>query len=280
MPSDTMPKQGTALTVSGKVPPILTSLWDGLSEHLIARFWEVRRVGTSSNWAPAEGGPMVLAPLTDADLEQVIGWQSPFEGSGATPTLQAMMQSGALNPMLNAVGATGDNQFAAFSKSVEGRAGVTKLNSTQVFNAMQPLKINVTALFRAWRDSASEVEEPVNQLMRWALPTELCDDGPMLARLAGAAKDVVDGQRVSDAALKALLPSTAPVKIAMRYKNRVYSPMVIESIGLPLDSPVDSGGRFVNMKVSMTLCSLAAIDRNDWDDSGGSRGYAYRGFRV
>lgn len=277
MPRDTLPKVGTSLTVAGKSPPLLTSCWDGLSPHLIARFWEVKRVGISSEWRPVENGPTVLAPLMDANLEQIFGWQSPFEGAGMAPTMQAMLQSGALNPMLNTVGATGDNQFAAFSKSVEGRSSVTKLNSTQVFNSMQPLKITLVALFRAWKDAVVEVEAPVNQLVQWALPTALSDDGPMMARLIGAMKNLAEGQRLSDAALGAMLPSIAPVKIAMQYKKRIYSPMVIESISLPLDSPITSEGDFINMQVSMTLCSLAGIDRKDWEAS--SRAGQHQGFR-
>ena len=46
-------------------------------------------------------------------------------------------------------------------KQFEGRTGITKLNSTQVFTGMPPVKIQVTALLRAWRDSASEVEAPL-----------------------------------------------------------------------------------------------------------------------
>lgn len=60
------------------------------------------------------------------------------------------------------------------------------------------------------------------------------------------------------------MPSMSPTSIAMRYKGRVYSPLVIESIGMPLSSPVNSDGDFVQLAVPMTLCTLTAIDRGDW----------------
>jgi hypothetical protein len=65
--------------------------------------------------------------------------------------------------------------------------------------------------------------------------------------------------------VEALFPSAAPVRIAMTYKGRTYSPMVIESIGKPLDAPVDRNGRHVELVIPMTLCSLTALDRELWD---------------
>ena len=60
------------------------------------------------------------------------------------------------------------------------------------------------------------------------------------------------------------MPSKSPNKISFRYKNRTFAPMVIESIGMPLQSPIDSSGNFVELLVPMTLCSLTALDRDDW----------------
>ena len=79
-------------------------------------------------------------------------------------------------------------RLKGFLAQFEGRTGITKLNSTQVFNGMPPVKIQVTALFRAWRDSMKEVEAPFNKLMEWALPIELSKDGSVLARAAETAK--------------------------------------------------------------------------------------------
>lgn len=147
-----------------------------------------------------------------------------------------------------------------FLQQFEGRTGITKLNSTQVFTGMPPVKITVTALFRAWRDTLSEVETPFNKLMEWALPVALSPDGSVLARTA----ETVSGRM---GYVEALTPSKSPTRIAMEYKGRTYSPLVIESIGMPLSAPVDASGRFVELAVPLTLCTLTAIDRQDWSNS-------------
>lgn len=249
----------------------LSSLWGGLSPHLIASFWAVERDGSSRNWIRAAGSPTVQAALTESNLEMVFGWQSPFENAGTesvAPTLSAMLQSGAIQPFLG----NQNEGLAASIGAIEGRSGVTKLNSTQVFNGVPPVKIQVTALFRAWRDTSLEVEAPVNQLVQWALPKKLASDG-MLMRALDAVKDVAAGKPIDEAAANTLFPSLAPTKIAMRYKGRLYSPMVIESIGLPISSPVDSEGRYVELAVPMTLATLTAIDREDWARSARGSGF-------
>ena len=60
------------------------------------------------------------------------------------------------------------------------------------------------------------------------------------------------------------MPSKSPTRIAMKYKGRIYSPLVIESIGQPMTSPIDKNGRYVELAIPMTLCTLTALDRNDW----------------
>lgn len=248
-----------------KESPVLSSLWDGLSPHLIASFYEVERAAYGSRyWKRTEKSPIVKAPLTESNLEMGLSWQSPFEGAGADkamPSLSAMLQSGALQPWVSSGGKASDT-LGKF----EGRTGITKLNSTQVFAGMPPVKIQVMALFRAWRNAAIEVESPVNQLMQWALPQELATEGPIMALLEGA-KQVLSGKPLDEASAKALLPSLSPAKIAMKYKGRIYSPLVIESIGYPINAPIDKDGKFVEMQIPITLCTLTALDRKDWDRS-------------
>jgi hypothetical protein len=199
-----------------------------------------------------------------------LNWQSPFEAAGPetkAPALMAMLSSGALQPVVEAAAGGSNNaanasaaqkKSADFLGQFEGRTGITRLNSTQVFAGMPPVKIQVNALFRAWDDPAREVETPVEKLIQWALPLELSKDGSLLARAAKTARGEMSF-------VEALFPSAAPVRIAMTYKGRTYSPMVIESIGKPLDAPVDRNGRHVELVIPMTLCSLTALDRELWD---------------
>lgn len=239
----------------------LTSEWTGLSGYLIASFYEVDSKGVM-----VEGSKVVKAPLTEANLDATLNWQSPFEQMGPeskAPTLFAMLQSGALQPIADALTkgvGQGDAQKKStdFLKQFEGRTGITKLNSVQVFSGMPPIKISVTALFRAWQTPASEVEAPVNQLMAWALPKNLANNSTLFSR----AVDALKGGDTT--ALDVLLPSQAPTLIGMRYKNHTYAPLVIESIGLPINSPVNSGGEYLEMLIPMTLCTLTALDKQDW----------------
>lgn len=255
----------------------LSSKWDGLSPHLIASFFEVARTGTDTSgnatWGRIENKTdptTVMAPLADASLEMVLNWQSPFELSGPeskSPALMAMLQSGTLQPVIDAVFGK-KNGFSqqlkdksdSFLSQFEGRTGITKLNSTQVFNGMPPVKITITALFRAWSNPVGEVETPFDKLMEWALPVKLAGDSTLLSRAAQAVKG-------SMGYVEALMPSKSPTRIAMRYKGRTFSPLVIESIGMPLNSPVDANGKFVELVVPLTLCSLTALDRQDWSDT-------------
>lgn len=241
---------------------VLSSLWDGLSPHLIASFYEVDKDGKRIEGADN----VVKAPLLDgANLSISLNWQSPFESAGPeskAPTLFAMLQSGALQPVVNAV-LSGKGQENAqqkstdFLKQFEGRTGITKLNSTQIFSGMPPVKFSITLLFRAWLDPASEVQRPFNQLMQWALPVQLSKDGSILANIAKYAQGDASG-------LDALLPSKAPTMIAMQYKGDLFAPLVIESIEHPISSPVDSNGDYVELAVPVTLATLTAIDRSDW----------------
>lgn len=248
---------------------VLSSEWTGLSPFLLATFYEVRKQQDGKWGYTSECDQQVVkAPLTEASMEIALNWQSPFEQAGAeskAPALMAMLQSGALQPLINAItnkqAAAGAQKKANdFLSRFEGRTGITKLNSTQVFTGMPPVKIQVTALFRAWKDPTTEVEEPVDKLMAWALPVKLSDDGSILARAVETAKGDM-------AAIDAVMPSSTPIKIAMQYKGRTFSPLVIESIAMPLGSPINRTGKFVELAVPMTLCTLTALDRDDWTGS-------------
>lgn len=266
---------------ASNVSQSLTSEWHGLSDKLVAKFYEVTQQESNGPWLASPSGVTVLAPLVESNLDVTLNWQSPFEQSGpesSLPTLMAMLQSGTIQPVLDSlitaagvaaesVGVAGGPDMAArvqrdvnaSARELEGRSGITRLNSMQVFAGMPPIKISVTALFRAWSNPAGEVEAPFNQLMAWALPEKLSELGPILSRGA----DYAAGSK-SMSMTDVLAPSKAPSKIAMTYKGKTYAPLVIETIGQPISSPIDSTGRFVELLVPMTLCTLTALDRQDW----------------
>lgn len=238
-------------------------LWDGLNPTLIATIYEVDHKSEPLD----EASRVRCLFVDDANLEVTLNWQSPFEGAGPearAPTLSAMLQSGAIQPIAERLGDGVGGATKEVSETARGRTGITKLNSTQVFSGMPPLRIQATIMLRAWRDPQAEVEEPLDQLMAWGLPKRLAPEGTLLT----AAIDwISEGDRDVNGFVEAAMPSFAPSLLAIRYKGRLYAPMVIESIGVPLNSPSDKYGRFVQLQLPVTLSTLTAWDGRDWENS-------------
>lgn len=238
----------------------------GLNDHLIAKFFPLKRSGDGAAFERDDAGGEVSAPLTQASMDLAMTWQSPFEGAGVEsrfPGLAQMAQAGMFSGVLNAIKShvKPESLTAEFIDGVNksasqlgGRSGVTKLNSTQVFSGMPPVKIQVTAFFKAFSDPQREVEDPIRTLQEWVLPQELAPDGVM-------AEFIRTGNVLS------LMPSKVPLCIGFIYKNRIFSPMVVESVSDPLDAPIDDRGRRISCAVQLTLCSLTALDRKDWGNT-------------
>ncbi len=248
---------------AGSTPALGNNSFTGLNPLLLGRFYPLTR-DENANWIADLTEPEVTAPLTQASMEIAQNWQSPFEGAGiesSFPALAQMSQSGMFAGVLHAIGENLQGQareaVGALRNQAEklvGRSGVTKLNSTQVWSGAQPLKIQITALFKAYRDPKAEVEMPIRQLQEWAAPQELAKDG-------------VAAEFIREKKLLTLMPSLVPKCIGFIYKNRIFSPMVIESISDPLDAPIDSNGNRIHASIQLTLCSLTAVDRKDWTNT-------------
>lgn len=235
---------------------ILSSEWGGLSPHLLATFWVVDADGKKD----PNDETRVVAAVLESNIEVGLNWQSPFEnvGTDVLPTLQQVLETGEARPtarLADRIFST--EKFTTAVDSVKGKATITQLNSIQVFNGMPPVKLPVTLFFRAWKNSIQEVEKPFNQLILWSLPVKLEKDSTFISRVAS--KD--------NNAISTILPSQTPVFLAMKYKNRVYKPLVIESISAPLSSPIDINGDFVELTVQVQLASRAAIDRDGWKET-------------
>ncbi|MDF0506598.1 hypothetical protein POK33_38250 [Burkholderia cenocepacia] len=270
----------TLTTVSsaavGLDPRILSSDWTGLNPALLAKFYALKRDAAGTGWEQSfdvrelsakdkfsvYDGWEVWAPITDGTSEMTLNWHSPFEGAGAeskAPTISSMLQSGSLAPTIQALGekaGAGDKASQAVNalSSAQGRVGITKLNSTQVFQGMPPVKLSITAHFRALIDPVSEVQIPISQLQQWAVPQYLADDGV----IANAVKNGAD-----QSILETVFPSLAPQIIGMKYGDRTYEPLVIESISEPITNPRSIDGVSISCSVTMTLATLTAIDRRD-----------------
>ena len=242
--------------------------WGKLSEHLIARIYALNNDGTPDITELLA----VTGPISDANLELTANWQSPFEGAGPeakAPALMAMLQSGSLVPVINAlqainpikggaIGAAlnqGSDTLKKAVKDLQGRTGITKLNSRQVFSGMPPIKVSFTLYFRAITDAQMEVMDPYQRLLEWTVPQDLAKDGIL--------SEVIKTTDSVESFIKAMFPSLAPKMVGLTYGNNRYPPMVIESLSHPIDGPMDSSGKPIYRAVQLTLATLTAIDRAD-----------------
>jgi hypothetical protein len=256
---------------------VLSSNWDGLNPALLAKFYPLKRDDSGGGWSQAGGsrqlapnytvddGYEVHCPITDGQMEMSLNWISPFEGAGAeskAPTLSSMLQSDALTPALQAFldksggkdkSGVADKALSTLAQAA-GRTGITKLNSTQVFQGMPPIKFNVTAHFRALSDPIAEVREPISQLEEWAVPQLLATDSV----LTNAVKNGAD-----QSAVETIYPSIAPQIIGMRYGDGTYLPLVIESVSKPITNPRNQAGVMISCSVQLSLATLSAWDRRD-----------------
>lgn len=254
---------GTAYTV-------LSSDWTGLSRHLIASFFPVESYNVNDaekakRWRRVPNSVEVRTPLTEGTMDTTINWHSPFENTGPDQkfsSFSAMLQSGGFTTMLEALkGLIPESAQVAqglaqkgidYLKDMEGRSGFTKLNSTQIFNGMPPVKINVTAHFRALTDPVKEVRQPMNQLMSWALPQQIEPEGLLVTTIKG--NPTLYGTKI-------------PQIIGMQYADMSLMPLVIESIPVPFTGPRDRNGVQLSSQIVLSIASLAALDQQEWNDS-------------
>ncbi|CAG9163856.1 hypothetical protein [Cupriavidus pinatubonensis] len=253
---------------------ILSSLWTGLNPALLARFYPLKRLPSGNGWEQSrdvrevssaekftvDDGYEVHCPITDGNSEMTLNWQSPFENTGPdskAPALSGMLQSGSLNANLQAmVGAGGGEQSDVLAElqRAAGRTGITKLNSTQIFSGMPPVKLSMTLHFRALINPVAEVQAPIAQLKEWALPQFLADDGVIATAVKNSGKGGLS---------QTIFPSMAPQIVGLRYGDLTYEPLVIESVSEPITNPRSSDGVAVSCAVQVTLATLTALDRRD-----------------
>ena len=246
----------------------LGSDWGSLSPLLLARVF----VCGPSGAADTEEFAGVYGAMTEGGVSIQQNWQSPFENTGPetkAPALAGMLQSGSAIPVLNALqavspfkdGAVSDalnasaDKLKSVMRSLEGRTGITKLNSRQVFSGMPPVKFTATIRFRAIANAQKEVMAPLARLLEWTFPQMRAADG-LLSEVMQTTKDI-------DSFIKALFPSKAPKLLGLTYGGSTYSPVVIENVDYPLDSPKDANGNFIDLPVQISFATLTALDRPD-----------------
>lgn len=254
----------------------LTSNWGSLNSQLIAYIAPCDKSGKVT-------GGTISAPLIDANLAQQFGWSSPFENYTAdskSPTLAAMLQTGMIPNLIQAIDAKDDSGgegsngalsvLAQFLQQGEGRTGITKLNSTQVFTGHEPMKLDGTLVFRAFADPYTEVTKPLLALWKMAYPKSLADGTVLLNNVQDVMNDaggLLDGDTSKmDSLVKLVFPSESPSYVAVKYRGITYAPMVIENISRPLTNPTCALGD-VFATVQISLGTQRSWDAKDVENS-------------
>lgn len=198
--------------------------------------------------------PEVKAPISDSNIELTGNWQSPFENVGPDQkfsSFSAMLQAGGFAALLEQLRAAMPGNSLAESAAnqaakLEGRSNLTKLNSTQIYSGMPPVKIPVTAHFRAFADPKKEVMDPLNQLIRWHLPKKI-------------GKSLIEERE--------LFASEVPQIIGIKYGDVILAPVVIENLTYPFTGPRSRDGVLTHAAVNMQIATLTALDKQDWEEA-------------
>jgi hypothetical protein len=270
MPATAPPKKAPAQKGSnwGRQAGELSSDWTGLS---LALFAKIEPVDFSGN--PIAGSIFVRAPYTEGELEVSANWASVHENAGVEslrPALAAAAQSGDLMNLtaklsekapaglLQALGVDVQSVLGTMA-AMQGRSGITKINSRQTYSGSAPVKIPLTLKFRAFSEPKLEVEDPVQQLFLWALPQSIAGGS-----LASAALSNNGNSGILENLLPSKMPTLLRLELGWGDGRRSYSPVVIESVSHPIKTPRGVNGEMLNVDVRLQLATLTAMDVADW----------------
>ncbi|WP_352309104.1 hypothetical protein [Psychrobacter sp. W2-37-MNA-CIBAN-0211] len=282
--SMTPPATNKSKPVNGQV---LGGLWSekGLNKNLVVKIRTViegNNEGGQGNqtYDVDTSKPSVESIFEDGEFTIESQYSTPFESSnpeGRMPNLMGMIQSGQISAayfslfaavndstglatagaeagaaVANATGMS-DSVRGVLSdaesklQGLSGRSNFTKLNSRQIFTSSNSVRITGSLIFQAWEDAKAEVEDPLQQLQRWASATELSSQ----SLIVGGLKDGFS---------ESMFPSIIPPLVQVEYGGKTYSPMVIESVSAPITAPMNKNGDRIAVKVQVTLLSLTAWD--------------------
>lgn len=232
----------------------------GLSLLQTVRIYPVVRQ-PEGGWARStdeDADPYVVVgiPVGEMVLNLITNWSSPFENAGlesVAGSTTSLLQTGELGELLKAFG-VGDGLL----NNVDGRSSMTRLNSTQVFAGQPPVDLPLTLRFRAIKDPHQEVEQPIKTLIKWSLSQTIGD-----SLITDAVSDIKSG----GAGVETILPTVIPLTVCIEYGQRVFSPMIIESVAEPINTKMNAKGRRTECEISIKLQSLFAWDRDYYNET-------------
>lgn len=194
-------------------------------------------------------------PIGETVLTLSTNWNSPFENAGlesVAGNTTSLLQSGELAEIAQLIGLeTGQITNAG------DRSSMNLLSSTQIFSGQPPADLPLTLRFRAIKDAHKEVELPIRFLASWMVAQEIREGGGLRI----AAKDAKSGS----VGAETLLPTKIPVFVCVEYGNRIFQPMIIESITEPINTKLNRLGQRTECEISLKLQSLFAWDRDKYN---------------
>lgn len=228
------------------------AVWGRLSEVFKTRFMLCDRDGNI-----IENSPRVTAVAIEGHLSHESNWSTPFDSSNPEnklPTFLGGLQSGTLTDLASAAASTmgfGEN-LADNLRQAEGRSSFTKVNSTQIFLSNSSVQIQMTVIFRAFRNARKEVENQVGLLHQMSVPIELSDDSVVTSQLQDP-----------DISIEGFMPSLVPPYIALYHAKRSYKPLILQSFSRDIVGNMTQDGDMLYLEIPITLLSRQAWDSKD-----------------
>ncbi|WP_151765809.1 hypothetical protein [Acinetobacter colistiniresistens] len=228
------------------------SVWGRLNDIFKSKFMLCDKDGNLLN-----DGRQVVAVAIEGHLSHESNWATPFDSSNPEnklPTLLGGLQSGTLTDFAGAMASKlgmGDSLAENLQKA-EGRSSFTKVNSTQIFLSNSSVQVNMTVIFRAWRNARTEVENQVGLLHQMAVPQMLSDDSIAAGQLENPSLS-----------FEGFMPSLIPPYITLYHAKRSYTPLILQSFSRDIVGNMTEHGDMVYLEVPITLLSRQAWDSHN-----------------
>ncbi|WP_294958811.1 hypothetical protein [Sulfurovum sp.] len=230
---------GSALGVQGNM---------GLNPHLFVTLQD-KVSGTS-----------VKARIISYSISNQAEWANKFEGTDGdskVPILSAILQSGMYSDKLDVL------------EALNSKTLITKAQSIQVWSGLQPQNISMELEFRAFSDPVTEVEAPIQELLKMMSPVLKNTSLDMAMSTFEAVKGLLKNKGATakqvHAATDGKLGET-PSKIAVSLFGKRFSGATyrIESMEESVDEVrIDSSGNRIYQVVSLSLGSSEGITKSD-----------------
>ncbi len=203
-------------------------------------------------------GVSVRGRIISYSVSNQAEWANKFEGSDADsklPISTAILQSGAFAKELE------------FLQDLEGRTMITKAQSIQVWTGLQPQNISLEIEFRAFNDPVSEVEAPIQELVKMMSPVlkDTTYDSAKKwlegSKKEGTSKEQSNPKLDAEGDFTGIVPSKIAVSLFGKRFNATYR---IESMDESVDEmKIDGAGNRIYQVVSLTLGSSVGITKSD-----------------